>query len=99
RGRKLHSRYADVATTGEKAHTFHFDVDRLAEIGNRRFSGAFRNLVNKWEFSLSPCSKLLLDLIPIDLLPGRFASLVFFQSPIPARTGDAGSAVKISFLW
>src|SRR5215475_9813852 len=27
-GRKLHRRFADVATSGEKAHAFHFYIDR-----------------------------------------------------------------------
>src|SRR5215813_4734570 len=26
-GRKLHRRFADVATPGEKTHAFHFDID------------------------------------------------------------------------
>ena len=74
-------------------------IDRLAEIGDRHFSGAFRNLVDKGKFRLDPRSKLFLDLIPINLLPGGFAPLVLFQSPIPGEAGDAGSAIEIGLLW
>src|SRR5262245_25084745 len=74
-------------------------IDRLTKIGNRHFSGAFRHLSNKGEFSLDPRSELNFDLVPVDLMPCGFKSLVFIQSPVPGEAGDSGSAIEICFLY
>src|SRR5262249_51019669 len=73
-------------------------IDCLTKIGDRHFSGAFRNFVNKWEFSFDPCSELNFELVPINLLPSGFTSLVLFQRPVPGEAGDAGGAIEIRFL-
>ena len=74
-------------------------IDRLTKISDRDFSGAFRHLANKREFSLDPCPELNFDLVPIDLQSGGFTSLVLIQGPVPGEAGDAGSAIELSFLF
>src|SRR5215475_501014 len=74
-------------------------IDRLTKIGDRHFSGAFRYFSNIRKFSLDPRSELYFELVPIDLLPGGFTSLVFIQGPVPGEAGDARGAIEIYFLF
>src|SRR5215510_7519370 len=74
-------------------------IDRMTKIGDRHFSGAFRYLSNKGEFSLDPCPELYFDLVPGDLLPGGFTTLVLIQGPVPGEAGDARGAIEIRFLF